>query len=167
MWKKRSGELSYCTTQTALPTLNQHHSSPVHPAFPLLFLPVQEDSYCCSPHPLQMYRPAVAVKVGTGTLTGTMETAHTHKTQGAVTSSDCGSWWKTWMNTQMNTWTEEWIKDRRGWDRGREEWQDKRQETRCRKKMCSKQMSVTALGSSLYTSARGGKSNDKISFLGN
>lgn len=33
----------------------------------------------CNPHPLQMYRPAVAAKAGTDTPTGTMETAHSTK----------------------------------------------------------------------------------------
>lgn len=127
MWKKRSGELSHCTTQTALPTLNQQHSSPVHPAFPLLFLAVQEETLsAAAPTPcrctgqLWLWRLALTHWLAQGK-------QHMHKTQGAVTSSDCGSWWKTWMNTQMNTWMEEWIKDRTGWDRGRE-WQDKKQD---------------------------------------
>lgn len=34
IWRKRSDKSNYCTTQTALPTLNPQHSSPVHPALP-------------------------------------------------------------------------------------------------------------------------------------
>lgn len=153
-------------SHTALPTLNQQHSSPVHPAPPLLFLPVQEDSECCSPHPLQMYRPAVAVGAGTDTKAGTRETAHAQ-------NAGCSYLLRLWqlvrdmdehINEHMNG----------GMDQRQERLAQRKRTTRqggrnkMQKKPCSKQMPVAALGCvTLYTTARGGKFADKINFPGN
>lgn len=62
-------QINQTTAQHRQPYLLWTHSTALQyiQHFPLLFLPVQEDSECCNTlsYPLQMYRPAVAVRAGT------------------------------------------------------------------------------------------------------
>lgn len=164
MWKKRSGELSHYTTQTALPTLNQQHSSPVHPVSPLFFLLVQEDSATPTPsrctgqlwlqrlaqtHQLAQWKQHTAQNTGCSYLLRLWQLVE-----------DMDEHTNEYMNGGMNH-TQDSLGQRKRMAR-------QKARNKMQNKPCSQQMPVAALGSvTRHTSARRGKSADKINLLGN
>lgn len=93
VWKKRSSELGYCTTQTPLPTLNQQHSTA------LQYIQHFLSSLCQlkrAPSVLQPPSPSRCTgQLWLWVLALTHQPAqgkqHITKHKGEVTSSDCGS----------------------------------------------------------------------------